>query len=59
MKTTVLGAGAFGTALAIQLARQGHATKVWTRSSQEAATLEARRENTRYLAGSACPTNFT
>jgi glycerol-3-phosphate dehydrogenase (NAD(P)+) len=55
MKTTVLGAGAFGTALAIQLARQGHATKVWTRSSHEAAALEARRENTRYLAGVRLP----
>jgi glycerol-3-phosphate dehydrogenase (NAD(P)+) len=55
MKTTVLGAGAFGTALAIQLARQGHETLLWARSEQEAAAMDRARENAHYLAGATFP----
>ncbi len=55
METTVLGAGAFGTALAIQLARQGHSTKLWARRPEWVAELEAARENVRYLPGVAFP----
>jgi len=51
METTVLGAGAFGTALAIQLLRQGHSTTIWSRGANEALALESTRENARYLAG--------
>lgn len=55
MKATVLGAGAFGTALGIQLARRGHATTLWARHPTEAADLETRRENARYLPGAKLP----
>ncbi len=55
MQTTVLGAGAFGTALAIQLARQGHRTRLWARREDWVLELERTRMNARYLAGAAFP----
>jgi glycerol-3-phosphate dehydrogenase (NAD(P)+) len=45
----VLGAGSWGTALAIQFARGGHPTRLWCRSSPEAATMGRERRNRRYL----------
>jgi len=46
----VLGAGSWGTALAIQLARSGHPTCLWGRDPQALAAMGARRSNERYLA---------
>lgn len=48
---TVLGAGSWGTALAIHLERRGHRVRLWTRSSTHARALEEDRENQRYLPG--------
>lgn len=48
----VLGAGAFGTALAIALAREGAVT-LWARDG--AAGMQAARENARRLPGAAFP----
>jgi glycerol-3-phosphate dehydrogenase (NAD(P)+) len=45
----VLGAGSWGTALAIQFARAGHPTRLWSRSSADAAAMRASRRNARYL----------
>jgi glycerol-3-phosphate dehydrogenase (NAD(P)+) len=45
----VLGAGAFGTALAIQLARRGAHTLLWGRDAVAMAEAQAKRENRRYL----------
>ena len=45
----VLGAGSWGTALAIQFARAGHPTRLWSRSSADAAAMRADRQNRRYL----------
>ena len=45
----VLGAGSWGTALAIQFARAGHPTRLWTRSAGDAAAMRAERRNSRYL----------
>ena len=47
----VLGAGSFGTAVAIQTARCGHRTLLWVRRPELAAELEAARENRLYLPG--------
>ncbi|MBM4357763.1 MAG: NAD(P)-dependent glycerol-3-phosphate dehydrogenase [Deltaproteobacteria bacterium] len=58
MKCTVLGAGAFGTALAIQLARQGHATTLWARSEREASAMQEARENAHYLPRAPFPENL-
>lgn len=55
-RTLVLGAGAWGTALAIGAARHG-ATRVtlWARDAVQAGDIRARRENARYLPGHALP----
>ena len=45
----VLGAGSWGTALAIQIARAGHPTRLWTRSAAAAAAMRLERTNRRYL----------
>jgi len=50
----VIGAGAWGTALAIQAARAGNAVTLWARDPATAAAIEASRENPR-LAGVTLP----
>ncbi len=52
-KITVLGAGSYGTALAICLARNGHETLLWGRDAKQVEEMASARENTKYLAG--CP----
>lgn len=50
MKTTaVLGAGSWGTALAIHLARVGHDVRLWARDPVLVDELRATRRNARYL----------
>lgn len=51
--TAVLGAGSFGTALAIQLARRGAPTVLWGRDPERLAAMQQARENVQYLPG--CP----
>lgn len=46
---TVLGAGSYGTALAICLARNGHSTLLWGRNSADIAAMARDRINHRYL----------
>ncbi len=46
----VIGAGSFGTALAIQLARRGSRTRLWGRNTAEMAEADRIRHNPRYLA---------
>jgi len=57
MKIIVLGAGAWGTALAISAARhpQKHAVTLWARDPAQAIALQQLRENGRYLPGLAFP----
>jgi len=52
-KITVLGAGSYGTALAICLARNGHKTLLWGRDASQVEEMASARENAKYLA--ACP----
>ena len=58
MKTAVIGAGAWGTALAMQLCKNSHETALWFRDSQKAETARALRENPR-LKGVRLPENLT
>ena len=51
----VLGAGSWGTALAITLARNGLATVLWGRDTGELAALARRRRNEKYLPGQDFP----
>lgn len=46
---TVLGAGSYGTALAITLARNGHQVLLWGHNPQHLAQLEAERCNVAFL----------
>ena len=51
----VLGAGSWGTALAIHLARSGHPTTLWGRDPGHALALSRDRRNRRYLPDTAFP----
>ena len=51
----VLGAGSWGTALAIQLARAGRGTVLWSRDRRQAESLACDRANRRYLPDAAFP----
>jgi glycerol-3-phosphate dehydrogenase (NAD(P)+) len=46
---TVIGAGSWGTALAIQFAREGHPTRLWGRDPAQLAAMRAQGRNARYL----------
>jgi glycerol-3-phosphate dehydrogenase (NAD(P)+) len=58
MNVTLLGAGAWGTALAVQAASR-HAVMLWARDAAHAAAMAATRENPRYLPGVALPSAMT
>ena len=58
MKIAVLGAGSWGTALAIsacQNATARHQVTLWARDAAQAAQIRAQHVNTRYLPGVALP----
>jgi glycerol-3-phosphate dehydrogenase (NAD(P)+) len=50
-----LGAGSYGTALAICLARNGHKTLLWGRDANQVNDMISARENTKYLSGCSFP----
>ncbi|HEV2974576.1 MAG TPA: NAD(P)H-dependent glycerol-3-phosphate dehydrogenase [Solirubrobacteraceae bacterium] len=54
-RATVIGAGSFGTALAVLLARGGLRTTLQTRTPEQAHTLAQERENSAYLPGVELP----
>ena len=54
MKLLVVGAGAWGTALAVQ-ASQRHDVTLWARDTAWVQSLQQQRENQRYLPGCALP----
>ncbi|MDE2251731.1 MAG: NAD(P)-dependent glycerol-3-phosphate dehydrogenase [Gammaproteobacteria bacterium] len=54
-RIAVLGAGSWGTALAIQCARAGNAVRLWGRSPQHGAAMASARRNERYLPEAAFP----
>lgn len=55
----VLGAGSWGTALAMQLARNGSETLLWGRDADKMAKIASDRSNERYLPGISLPDNLT
>lgn len=54
-KISIIGAGSYGTALAICFARNGHQTLLWGRDSQHVAAMSDSRSNEKYLPGSQFP----
>jgi glycerol-3-phosphate dehydrogenase (NAD(P)+) len=57
LKIAVLGAGAWGTAIAISLARR-HAVALWTRDAGQRAAMRAARVNEKYLPGYPFPSQL-
>ena len=55
MKIAVLGAGAWGTALAVAAAQAGHDTQLWARDAAQVAALDTARCNRRSLPEVALP----
>jgi glycerol-3-phosphate dehydrogenase (NAD(P)+) len=53
--TTVIGAGAWGTALAIAMARKGNEVVLWGRNAAHLAEMQKTRSNERYLPGLKLP----
>jgi glycerol-3-phosphate dehydrogenase (NAD(P)+) len=55
LSVAVLGAGSWGTALAVHLGRAGHEVRLWARDGELAAAISRDRANPRYLQGVALP----
>jgi glycerol-3-phosphate dehydrogenase (NAD(P)+) len=56
-KLCILGAGSWGTALAIALSGRFEIVHLWAHDRENAADMQATRENARYLRGFPIPTN--
>jgi glycerol-3-phosphate dehydrogenase (NAD(P)+) len=54
-RMAVIGGGAWGTALAIHLARQGNPVRLWLREEDLVARIRERRDNPAYLPGVEIP----
>ncbi|MGE5127519.1 MAG: NAD(P)H-dependent glycerol-3-phosphate dehydrogenase [Betaproteobacteria bacterium] len=55
MRATIVGGGAWGTALASHCVRAGLPVRLWIREPEVVASVNGRRENTRYLPGAELP----
>lgn len=51
----VLGAGSYGTALAVLLAGNGHSVRLWARNAEQVAVMQQERSNSQYLPDVAFP----
>lgn len=59
MNVTILGGGAWGTAVAIHLAKYNDSNVcLWVRNSHDAEQIRSGRENTQYLPGIGVPSNL-
>ncbi len=58
-KITVIGAGAWGTALAMLLSDKGHEVSLWMYEKDLALEMESKRENRVYLPGFTLPASLT
>ena len=59
MKVAVLGDGGWGTALALMLARNGHAPRVWGPSAEYIAEIRQTRRNPKFPPGVELPESLT
>ena len=62
MRIAIVGAGAWGTALAVSVAsqtRRGHGVTLWARDPKQAAAMQTERMNRLYLPGVALPHALT
>ena len=59
MNVAVLGAGSWGTALALQLCRAGNQIRLWDRKDSRAKQMQKNRENTQYMPGCIFPDSLS
>jgi len=57
--TAILGAGGWGTALAVLWAKRGNAVTLWGNNAERAARLRETRDNNEYLPGVQIPESIT
>lgn len=57
-KICVLGAGSWGSALALELAKKGYEISMWTKNQEQAESIKLTRENKNYLPGILFPENI-
>ncbi|HMY75398.1 MAG TPA: NAD(P)H-dependent glycerol-3-phosphate dehydrogenase, partial [Blastocatellia bacterium] len=58
-RIAVIGAGSWGTALALAAARAGNKVRLWAHSAQVAESLQSQRENQIYLPGFSLPDSIS
>ncbi len=56
-RIAVIGAGSWGTALAIIAARQGHTVQLWSRNQSVADAINREHRNSKYLSEAAIPSD--
>jgi glycerol-3-phosphate dehydrogenase (NAD(P)+) len=57
-RIAIVGAGSWGTALAVQFARAGHPAALWARDHEHAAAMQRERRNARYLPDTPFPASL-
>lgn len=58
-RIAIIGAGSWGTALAVVAARAGHSVCLWSRNAEVVSSINERRVNSRYLVGTPIPAKVT
>jgi glycerol-3-phosphate dehydrogenase (NAD(P)+) len=56
-RIAIIGAGSWGTALAVVAARAGHTVSLWSRNAEVVSSINERRVNSRYLVSTSIPAN--
>jgi glycerol-3-phosphate dehydrogenase (NAD(P)+) len=56
-RIAIIGAGSWGTALAVIAARAGHKVCLWSRNAEVVSSINERRVNSRYLVSTSIPEN--
>lgn len=58
-KICMLGAGSWGTALAVLLSKKGYEVTLWMRNEEQCQNMKKTRENLKYLPGIILPSNIS